>query len=209
METIFWCISSHTEEPSQASVTATTITTMATTPRKATKRNANRHRKSQRAHRGAPRYYVRGVLVAHCHRCKHNTSYGTTLTFHNDKIDTTCHKKSHWSLTTCQTEFEPTRAGKSPSLDRQQTRLPRLIGETSSFTQSTKRPEFKHGPAPPFHTIEKRHTANRKKSFAAPTYRQSVFHGVNKRGRGTERKKEKRKTSDRFGINATKQSAWE
>ena len=69
METIFWCISSHTEEPSQASVTATTITTMATTPRKATKRNANRHRKSQRALRGAPRYYVRGVLVAHCHRC--------------------------------------------------------------------------------------------------------------------------------------------
>ena len=69
METIFWCISSHTEEPSQASVTATTITTMATTPRKAMKRNANRHRKSQRALRGAPRYYVRGVLVAHCHRC--------------------------------------------------------------------------------------------------------------------------------------------
>ena len=69
MEIIFWCISSHTEEPSQASVTATTITTMATTPRKATKRNANRHRKSQRALRGAPRYYVRGVLVAHCHRC--------------------------------------------------------------------------------------------------------------------------------------------
>ena len=69
METIFWCISSHTEEPSQASVTATTIITMATTPRKATKRNANRQRKSQRALRGAPRYYVRGVLVAHCHRC--------------------------------------------------------------------------------------------------------------------------------------------
>ena len=69
MEIIFWCISSHTEEPSQASVTATTITTMATTPRKATKRNANRHRKSQRALRGAPRYYVRGVLMAHCHRC--------------------------------------------------------------------------------------------------------------------------------------------
>ena len=69
METIFWCISSHTEEPLQASVTATTITTMATTPRKAMKRNANRHRKSQRALRGAPRYYVRGVLVAHCHRC--------------------------------------------------------------------------------------------------------------------------------------------
>jgi len=64
METIFWCISPHTEEPSQAPVT-----TVATTPRKATKRNANRYRKSQRAHRGAPRYYVRGVLVAHCHRC--------------------------------------------------------------------------------------------------------------------------------------------
>ena len=68
METIFWCISSHTEEPSQASVTTTT-TTMATTPQKATKRNANRQKKSYRAHRGAPRYYVQGVLVAHCHRC--------------------------------------------------------------------------------------------------------------------------------------------
>jgi len=68
METIFWCISSHTEEPSQASVTTKT-TTMVTTPQRATKRNANRQKKSYRAHRGAPRYYVQGVLVAHCHRC--------------------------------------------------------------------------------------------------------------------------------------------
>ena len=64
METIFWCISSHTGEPSQASVT-----TMATTPQKAPKRNANRQKKSRRALRGAPRYLVQGVLVAHCHRC--------------------------------------------------------------------------------------------------------------------------------------------
>ena len=68
METIFWCTSSHTVEPSQASVTTTT-TTMAATPHKVTKRNANRYKKSYRAHRGPPRYYVQGVLVAHCHRC--------------------------------------------------------------------------------------------------------------------------------------------
>ena len=86
METIFWCISSHTEEPSQASVTATTITTMATTPRKATKRNANRHRKSQRALRGAPRYYVRGVLVAYCHRCNITHPIGQHLPFIMTKL---------------------------------------------------------------------------------------------------------------------------
>ena len=87
METIFWCISSHTGEPSQASVTTTTMTTMATTPQKATKRNANRQKKSYRAHRGAPRYYVQGVLVAHCHRCnvthpmgQHSPSITTRLT---------------------------------------------------------------------------------------------------------------------------------
>ena len=87
METIFWCISSHTGEPSQASVTTTTMTTMATTPQKATKRNANRQKKSYRAHRGAPRYYVQGVLVAHCHRCnvthpmgQHSPSITTSLT---------------------------------------------------------------------------------------------------------------------------------
>ena len=70
METIFWCISSHTMEQSQASVTTMTMTTTAPTSRKATKRNANRQKKSYRAHRGAPRYHIQGVLVAHCHRCK-------------------------------------------------------------------------------------------------------------------------------------------
>ena len=86
METIFWCTSSHTVEPSQASVTTTT-TTMAATPHKVTKRNANRYKKSYRAHRGPPRYYVQGVLVAHCHRCnvthpmgQHSPSITTRLT---------------------------------------------------------------------------------------------------------------------------------
>ena len=69
METIFWCISSHTVEPSQAYGATMTMTTKAPTPRKTTKRNANRYKKSYRAHRGAPRYYVQGVLVAYCHRC--------------------------------------------------------------------------------------------------------------------------------------------
>ena len=87
METIFWCILSHTVEQSQASVATMTMTTMAPTPRKATKRNANRQKKSYRAHRGAPRYYVQGVLVAHCHRCnvthpmgQHSPSITTRLT---------------------------------------------------------------------------------------------------------------------------------
>ena len=87
METIFWCISSHTMEHLQASVATTTMTTMALTPQKATKRNANRQKKSYRAHRGAPRRYVQGVLVAHCHRCnvthpmgQHSPSITTRLT---------------------------------------------------------------------------------------------------------------------------------
>ena len=87
METIFWCISSHMVEQSQASVATTTMTTMALTPQKATKRNVNRQKKSYRAHRGAPRYYVQGVLVAHCHRCnvthpmgQHSPSITTRLT---------------------------------------------------------------------------------------------------------------------------------
>ena len=87
METIFWCISSHTVEPSQAYGATTTMTTMAPTPRKTTKRNVNRQKKSYRAHRGAPRYYVQGVLVAHCHRCnvthpmgQHSPSITTRLT---------------------------------------------------------------------------------------------------------------------------------
>ena len=45
------------------------MTTKAPTPRKTMKRNANRYKKSYRAHRGAPRYYVQGILVAYCHRC--------------------------------------------------------------------------------------------------------------------------------------------
>ena len=69
METIFWCISSHTVEQSQAPVVTTTMATMAPTPQKATKRNVNRQKKSYRAHRRAPRHYVQVVLVAHCHRC--------------------------------------------------------------------------------------------------------------------------------------------
>ena len=87
METIFWCISSHTVEQSQASVATTTMTTMALTPQKATKRNVNRQKKSYRAHRGAPRHYVQGVLVAHSHRCnathpmgQHSPSTTTRLT---------------------------------------------------------------------------------------------------------------------------------
>ena len=56
-------------EPSQAYGATMTMTTKAPTPRKTTKRNANRYKKSYRAHRGAPRYYVQGVLVAYCHRC--------------------------------------------------------------------------------------------------------------------------------------------
>ena len=67
---MFWCISSHTGEQSQASGTTMTMMTMVQTPQKATKRNANRQKKSYRAHRGAPRYYIQGVQVAHCHKCK-------------------------------------------------------------------------------------------------------------------------------------------
>ena len=87
METIFWCISSHTMEHLQASVATTTMTTRALTPQKATKRNANRQKKSYRAHRGAPRHYVQGVLVAHCHKCnvthpmgQHSPSITTKVT---------------------------------------------------------------------------------------------------------------------------------
>ena len=47
-----------------------TMVTTALTPQKATKRNANRQKKSYRAHRGAPSYYSKGTLVAHCHKCR-------------------------------------------------------------------------------------------------------------------------------------------
>ena len=77
---MFWCISLHTGEQSQASVTTMTMMRTDQTPQKAMKRNANRQKKSYRSHRGAPRYYIQGVQVAHCHRCKITHPMGQHLT---------------------------------------------------------------------------------------------------------------------------------
>ena len=126
METIFWCISSHTEEPPQASVTATTITTMTTTPRKAMKRNANRQRKSQRALRGAPRYYVRGVLVAHCHRCNITHPMGQHLPSITTRLTLPDIRKAIGHSPPARPNSNPPEQEKNPSFDQQPPRRPTL-----------------------------------------------------------------------------------
>ena len=94
---------------------------MATTPRKATKRNANRQKKSYRAHRGAPRYYVQGVLVAYCHRCnithpmgQHSPSITTRLPQSTIRESARHSIPATPSLDRLEQERTPVPPGKSP-----------------------------------------------------------------------------------------------
>ena len=80
MEAMVRFISSHIVKYSQVHVATKAMGPTVLTSQKTTKRNANRQKESSRAHRGAPRYYSEGVLVANCHRCRITYPIGQHLT---------------------------------------------------------------------------------------------------------------------------------